>query len=1578
MADGDLIISFKTQGDAAELIRGFKGVKLSAEDMAEAIVKAGGNLKDVFNDNYTLVIGARVDGLQEVIGYKRTLTETEKITEGLTRSIERKNKADQGSLTNLRQSLNQAKQLLASMSTQNAAYSTQTQRVNQLTEALKRAQGIEAGSIADIGSNVKDLERRLQVENLSADARQRLTNEINEYNVAAQRSRGIEAGSISDLRQQQQEQERLAQSFRIGSAEQEKAAKSAKAFGDQIAAATPKTFSLIGALNKIATVQAGITAITTSFGQVAGSIDQVVKRLKTIEAFDLALQNIGLSAVESSRYFAQAAAAADKLGAPVEQIEKAYIRITPSLRGIGATAAETDKFVEGLAARTQVLGLSAEESGRLMEAFAQVLSKGKLQGEELNQQISELDGAFRGQLADALGVTTAELGKMVEAGEVTSDVFYKAFNTMQNGADLLASKLKNGNATIQQLQNAISNLNVKTLGEIGKVIEPGIKAFLSAAGAFNLLVSEIVSSPLGELLGQVFNEIGATVNILINIIRNLANVFLVLINPIAKLLQLFTPLISILLTLKTGFIAYALAVKGAALATALLNKQLPATAISAINLQKTFIALGGAMRALYNVQLIQFFVQLRTSVASLLLAMNIPVINSFVNALGGLTKARAAGAAVDAVSIASQGLGGGLKGLGGSLLQNVAGLSKVTKAARGTTLMYGDISLSAANAASKFKGVTGTFGGLPKVLASTTKSAGITDGALQSLANASLPSLAKGTKLASAGLATGTVGAANFGKVLLGLGKFTVVGAVVTTALQGLLQVFEGLSEGGSQAKKPLGDLEGTLRQLGIQTKTTQGAWLGFLDDLRKIPGVESVVSGIQQIGDKLKALGLASGGDRGLSNLAEKFTDIESAAKKAGVGGLTDFANASKLNKQEATSLVGGLRATETAYEQTAANIETQIAALKTSGGATADQIAVLERQKEAAESGANRANYYASEWEKATETQRKSADAVKETTNALQSVQLAQTQYFNSIDAEKQAQINALQDQYNKGLIDGSSFASQSAKLQEESTSQKLAAIAKEKAALEDRAKSQTNVDYAAYKRIQELTQQELALKTGAAVQTKQLSEEEIKALQDRQKEVEALAGIYKDLGSSAAGAVTDLGSGVGSALDSLASAIKAQAVIDFTITGDQSFLDESLANQGKILDFQYTIGALKIRQQQSEKQFELELQKLKIQTALIEAQSKAAGGDPIAQQQVAAYQKQLAIIPQIQAANQITSDAALLGLQAETQEKQAQLNAAREAQGLPPVNIIDLKSAGTLQNEFNDVYGKAKAAASEIGNAATSGITEGTQKLQQGITGVNSAVAGTAGSADKARTAFEQSVASLEQGLKKLTSAELTKGLQEGGKKGGQAFNAEIKKSPALIDKAAKSTKALEDGFLKTVNPIKAMGEEVKQVTSLVNHLNGAVGRMPSGGGARALGGPVAGGQSYLVNDGGGRESFMNKAGQISMLPAGRNIQWRAPKDGFVLPAPMTASLVQNSQINAKIAAVNNSGPARTGSAYSSGLSNSGNLIQQMGAMMGGATNQRITNNVTIQSQTPVMDASRIMANVARLKARRGLRG
>jgi ornithine carbamoyltransferase len=97
------------------------------------------------------------------------------------------------------------------------------------------------------------------------------------------------------------------------------------------------------------------------------------------------------------------------------------------------------------------------------------------------------------------------------------------------------------------------------------------------------------------------------------------------------------------------------------------------------------------------------------------------------------------------------------------------------------------------------------------------------------------------------------------------------------------------------------------------------------------------------------------------------------------------------------------------------------------------------------------------------------------------------------------------------------------------------------------------------------------------------------------------------------------------------------------------------------------------------------------------------------------------------------------------------------------------------------------------------------------------------------------------------------------------------------------------------------------------------------------------------------------------------------WTAPSSGSIIPAGLVDDYRRNSDINSSFEGAS----VRPRASISSSMFDSGNLVKQIGAgMKGSNTTQRITNNITIQSQEPVMDASKLMSNVAKMRARRGM--
>uniref|UniRef100_UPI000AFFEED6 tape measure protein n=1 Tax=Delftia lacustris TaxID=558537 RepID=UPI000AFFEED6 len=133
------------------------------------------------------------------------------------------------------------------------------------------------------------------------------------------------------------------------------------------------------------------------------------------------------SAVGSAAEIAYLRKATSDLGLAFDSTAKAYQQFSAAARGTALEGEKARAIFESVAKASAVMGLSAENTSGVLLALQQMISKGTVQSEELRGQLGErLPGAFQ-TAARAMGVTTAELGKMLEQGQVVADDFLPKF-----------------------------------------------------------------------------------------------------------------------------------------------------------------------------------------------------------------------------------------------------------------------------------------------------------------------------------------------------------------------------------------------------------------------------------------------------------------------------------------------------------------------------------------------------------------------------------------------------------------------------------------------------------------------------------------------------------------------------------------------------------------------------------------------------------------------------------------------------------------------------------------------------------------------------------------------------------------------------------------------------------------------------------------------------------------------------------------------------------------------------------------------------------------------------------------------
>jgi tape measure domain-containing protein len=176
---------------------------------------------------------------------------------------------------------------------------------------------------------------------------------------------------------------------------------------------------------------------------------------------------------------AQTASIADKYGLNYAASLEGVKTLTGGLKSMNIPLAEQMRIFEGVSTGVAAMKLDGETTKGAFLALGQMASKGTVSAEELRGQLGErIPGAF-GIAAKAMGKTEAELGKMLERGEIAAKDFLPKFATeMQKtfGADALAAA--NGPQAVQERFNTALYSIKTTIGEgILPLLTPLLEGF---------------------------------------------------------------------------------------------------------------------------------------------------------------------------------------------------------------------------------------------------------------------------------------------------------------------------------------------------------------------------------------------------------------------------------------------------------------------------------------------------------------------------------------------------------------------------------------------------------------------------------------------------------------------------------------------------------------------------------------------------------------------------------------------------------------------------------------------------------------------------------------------------------------------------------------------------------------------------------------------------------------------------------------------------------------------------------------------------------------------------------------------
>lgn len=144
-----------------------------------------------------------------------------------------------------------------------------------------------------------------------------------------------------------------------------------------------------------------------------------------------------------------------------------YFALARSMRKAGSTQEELLGVTSTIQKAIAVSGTTADSAAAALFQLSQGMASGTLRGEELNsvmEQIPRLGQA----LTDSLGMNAGQLRKFAEAGELTSEVVFKAIQTTASQIDTEFSKVT---ATFQQGIIAITDGFMYMVGSINQALQ---------------------------------------------------------------------------------------------------------------------------------------------------------------------------------------------------------------------------------------------------------------------------------------------------------------------------------------------------------------------------------------------------------------------------------------------------------------------------------------------------------------------------------------------------------------------------------------------------------------------------------------------------------------------------------------------------------------------------------------------------------------------------------------------------------------------------------------------------------------------------------------------------------------------------------------------------------------------------------------------------------------------------------------------------------------------------------------------------------------------------------------------------
>ena len=421
--------------------------------------------------------------------------------------------------TNIERQLAEAMQRTARLELQQARLQTENARTRrELAQAAREESRARQQATREAAA-----EARQERENSSAHAQ--LTRQTRQARQTA-RDYGSEMVLLRNrlrdgtINQQQYRQQMagLARSFRTSTQEAIRLERELRRINQQTLPSGQRFGALRGRVTDILKglgIAATVDNIASSFYKLGMSFKDTAVKLETLR---LAQKSVFKTNEEVSRQNQFLTDISQKYGIELISLSQAYNSFSASAQGTTLEGEKTKIIFDAVSKSSAMLGVNAEDTNGILRALGQMMSKGKVQAEELRGQLGDrMAGAFR-LFADGMGISTAQLDAMLKKGEVMAeDVLPKFAQQLNKKYKLgIGEEIETSQAAMTRMTNAwtifVDNVEQRSsiagnsISSITAMVTGLLKEITPSSFITEIQKQQVEFNKLGIELRQNFND----------------------------------------------------------------------------------------------------------------------------------------------------------------------------------------------------------------------------------------------------------------------------------------------------------------------------------------------------------------------------------------------------------------------------------------------------------------------------------------------------------------------------------------------------------------------------------------------------------------------------------------------------------------------------------------------------------------------------------------------------------------------------------------------------------------------------------------------------------------------------------------------------------------------------------------------------------------------------------------------------------------------------------------------------------------------------------------------------------------